>query len=226
MKRRRHMEGEDTDRWVVSYADFITLLFAFFTALYAVSAVDAEKLGKFVRSLKDAFRTESVSGKGVTIPELSEPRGGGRGLEAELRAVVAPLQRDAEVRREERGIVVSLGEDLLFNPGSADLKEDSLEALAEIALVLKGVPNRVIIEGHTDNLPVGNSHGSNWKLSALRAVSVLNLFIERFGLPPERFIVAGYGEYRPVRENTTPEGRKRNRRVDIVVLTERESERL
>ena len=94
-----------------------------------------------------------------------------------------------------------------------------MRVLGELAMFLKGIDNQIMIEGHSDNIPVRNSrYTSNWEISTIRAVRILRLFVGRFGIPPERLIVAGYGEYKPVRENTTPEGRAKNRRVDIVIL--------
>ncbi|NOZ26208.1 MAG: OmpA family protein [Nitrospirae bacterium] len=227
MKRKRITDSDNPDRWVVSYADFITLLFALFTTLYAISVVDADKLGKFVSSLNIALGTEREGRSGSLIPELDTPVRLSDRIEYELRGVVGSFSKDLDVRRDERGVIVSLGESYLFPSGSVEIKESSLKVLAELSLILKGIPNKVLIEGHTDNMPVRNSrYRSNWEISALRAVSVLRVFVEKFGLPPERFIVAGYGEYKPLRENSTPEGRARNRRVDIVILTEREAKML
>ncbi|VAX27381.1 Flagellar motor rotation protein MotB [hydrothermal vent metagenome] len=225
--RRRIEDNESPDRWVVSYADFITLLFALFTTLYAISVVDTQKLGKFVNSLNSALGTEISEQGSAVIPELVKPSRISKRIESELRGVVGSFSRDLNVRRDERGVIVSLGEGSLFASGSVEIKESSLKVLAELSLILKGIPNKVLIEGHTDNLPVRSSrYNSNWEISTLRAVSVLRLFIEKFGLPPERFIVAGYGEYKPLRENTTHEGRAKNRRVDIVILTDREAKML
>ncbi len=227
MRRKRIADNDNPDRWVVSYADFITLLFALFTTLYAISVVDAEKLGRFVSSLNAALGTETARQQGAMIPELARPVQLSDRIEYELRGVVGSFSKEITVRRDERGVIVSLGASSLFASGSVEIKESSLKVLAELSLILKGVPNKVLIEGHTDSMPVRSSrYRSNWEISALRAVSVLRVFVERFGLPPERFIVAGYGEYKPLRENSTPEGRARNRRVDIVILTEREAKML
>ncbi len=227
MRRKRIADNDNPDRWVVSYADFITLLFALFTTLYAISVVDAEKLGRFVSSLNAALGTETARQQGAMIPELARPVQLSDRIEYELRGVVGSFSKEMTVRRDERGVIVSLGASSLFASGSVEIKESSLKVLAELSLILKGVPNKVLIEGHTDSMPVRSSrYRSNWEISALRAVSVLRVFVERFGLPPERFIVAGYGEYKPLRENSTPEGRARNRRVDIVILTEREAKML
>lgn len=219
---RSHEEEEKTDRWVVSYADFITLLFAFFATLYAISAVDLEKLENFAASLNDALHQGGVRGepvmnsKGmVPIPEINER------VEAGIRGIFKGSPPEVEMRSDERGVIVSLGESFLFEPGKTELSEVAVKKLGELALFLKGIENRVMIEGHTDNLPPKNKKvGSNWLLSAERAYSVMKIFVDQFGISPERLIIAGYGPYRPIRENTTPEGRAKNRRVDIVILKE------
>ncbi|RMG00843.1 MAG: hypothetical protein D6726_10615 [Nitrospirae bacterium] len=219
---RRHEEEEKTDRWVVSYADFITLLFAFFATLYAISAVDLEKLGEFASSLNDALHQGVVRGdailnsKGVVpIPEVNER------VEAGIRGIFKGSPPEVEMRRDARGVIVSLGESFLFEPGKTELNDRAVKKLSELALFLKGIENRVMIEGHTDNLPPKDEKvRSNWILSAERAYTVMKLFVDRFGISPERLILAGYGPYRPLRENTTPEGRAKNRRVDIVILKE------
>ncbi len=219
MKRRRRIEREveKTDRWVVSYADFITLLFAFFATLYALSVVDTEKLRSFAASLKDALHQEGLEATAVReqriipIPEVMGE------VEAGIRGILKGRD-DVEVRKDERGVIVTLGESFLFRPGKAELKESSLKALGELAIFLKGLGNRIMIEGHTDSIPHKGGERSNWMLSVRRAYAVLQVFVERFGIPPERIILAGYGPYRPVRENSTPEGRAKNRRVDIVIL--------
>ncbi len=216
-RRRSRLEAEKTDRWVVSYADFITLLFAFFATLYALSAVDTEKLRTFAASLKDALNQEVLEATAlqeqrvVPIPEVMGE------VEAEIRGILKG-RNDVEVRKDERGVIVTLGESFLFRPGKAELRESSLKALGELAIFLKGLGNRIMIEGHTDSIPHRRGERSNWMLSVQRAYAVLQVFVERFGIPPERIILAGYGPYKPVRENSTPEGRAKNRRVDIVIL--------
>ncbi len=216
MRRRR--DTENTDRWVISYADFITLLFAFFAVMYALSAIDAEKLEKFALSMKKAFKADSVIDTGRIIPELSSNNSLGH-LEAEIRSALKNMDSNVMIRRDERGMIISIGAGFLFEPGDAMLKEDAIKGISELALIFRNIPNRILIEGHTDSLPPSNAvYKSNWELSALRAIAVLRVFVERFHLPPERFIVAGYAQYRPIRENTTPEGRAMNRRVDIVIL--------
>lgn len=211
-------EIENVERWVVSYADFITLLFAFFTAMYAISNVDKQKLEQFSGSMKKAFKSEQViEGTGIGDGSFQSSY-----IEMELRKLLPQIMpENAYLSKDSRGIVVSLGDVIIFEPGSTEIKKEGIEKLREIALLLKKLPNSIIIEGHTDNIPLTGKEGSiknNWQLSALRAAKVLEIFIKDFRFPPERLSVAGYGEYKPLMSNDTPSGRARNRRVDIIVV--------
>jgi len=219
MRRRRIEDDENPDRWVVSYADFITLLFALFTILYALSVVDTEKLQEFTNSLRDAMGQGSASDISLSSRRIAPIQEINGRIVSGIRGIIEREQKDISVRTERRGVVVSIGESFLFPAGSTDIKESSMRVLGELAMFLKGIDNQIMIEGHSDNIPVRNSrYTSNWEISTIWAVRILRLFVGRFGIPPERLIVAGYGEYKPVRENTTPEGRAKNRRVDIVIL--------
>lgn len=126
-----------------------------------------------------------------------------------------------ERRREERGLVVSVSaDDVLFALGSTEISEVGREIIAVVAEALGQFPNPIQVEGHTDNIPLTRPGYTNWNLSTDRAVAVLSRMIEEHGLPPTKVGAVGYGEYRPLESNDTPEGRARNRRVDIVVLLE------
>lgn len=209
--RRRHKkeeEHENTERWLISYADFITLLFTFFAALYALSSMDKAKADKFTGSLRQAFRVIEQP-----IPIYEEKT-------ASLVEDIRQNIKDAagmSAKTDMRGVVVTFSDSSLFASGSADIKPDTLEVLAGIADTLKNSPGRIIIEGHTDNVPLSSGkYSSNWELSTARAASVLNFFIAK-GVDPNRFSIAGYGEYRPVADNATDDGRAKNRRVEMVI---------
>jgi len=221
VRRRRALEEpENVDRWVVSYADFITLMFAFFTVMYAVSRVDSAKLSDFVGSTRGAFGSRAPAGKAVIdgIVPVSPAEAG--------------LRRDADrildahgaggavsIRRDRRGLVLSMGEQVLFEPGRADAKQSSAGAISAVAAILRKAQCDAVVEGHTDSLPISNGrYASNWDLSAGRATAVLARLLEDHELPPARLAAAGYAEFRPVASNATPEGRARNRRVDVVLL--------
>lgn len=222
-KRRKSEEAENPDRWVVSYADFITLLFAFFTTLYAISQVDTGKLEMFSGSMKSAFKSDQVRAVTPVIEGILPVRPDVIGIENEFRKAIATLRTrdDIELRRDERGVVISLGDNLLFDVGQAVVKKDAVSALTAIVSIIKKIPNNLTIEGHTDNVPINNPDAkylSNWELSAARATSVLAYLLKNHNLSPDRFSAAGYAEFKPVKTNTTPEGRAKNRRVDIIVL--------
>ncbi len=229
MRRRRlHAEDENPDRWVVSYADFITLLFAFFTAMYAISRVDTGKLQLFAGSMRTAFKAAPVQSSPVIEGIVPIPEDTLR-LEKEVSRAVAALKapEDISVRRDDRGVVISIGDNLLFDVGQAVVKKSSVPALSAIASVITRVSNHVVVEGHTDNVPVSATgrgarsvYASNWELSTARATGVLQYFLGNYGLPAERFSASGYAEFRPVASNATPQGRTKNRRVDIVLLSE------
>jgi chemotaxis protein MotB len=210
MRKRKRLDEEkdQLDRWLISYADFLTLMFTFFAALYALSTVDKEKIGQFSTSLHQAFSIieRPIAGVGENI----------RPLMSEISKSVANVE-GINVKSDPRGIVVTLSDDTAFTSGSADITAKMTSALAGLAEVLKKNPGRIVVEGHTDNVPVsGGGFKSNWELSSTRASSVLHLFIQQ-GLDPNRFIIAGYGEYRPLTSNNTEDGRAENRRVEIVL---------
>lgn len=225
-KKRVHAEEENPDRWIVSYADFITLLFAFFTAMYAISKVDTGKLQMFSGSMRTAFKAAPQQAAPVIEGIVPLPEDTLR-LEKDTNRALASLKtpEDISVRREARGVVVSIGDNLLFDVGQALLKDSAAPALSAIASVIARVPNQVAVEGHTDNVPVVSAkaarqkYATNWELSTARATSVLQYLLGNYSLPAERFSASGYAEFRPMASNATPQGRMRNRRVDIVLLS-------
>jgi chemotaxis protein MotB len=232
------------ERWLVSYADFITLLFAFFTTLYAISTVDQKKMGKMMFSMRTAFNLDFFKGAptegapmmdhSMSVLEGRAPAAPGRGAgeggngKERYRKLVAELSKltddpelkgRIEVREEKRGVVIALSEAGFFQSGSADLQKGTASALELVARKLRGQGFDIVVEGHTDNVPVrSNKYRSNWELSTARATSVISYFVDQAAYDAERLSAAGYGEHKPVGSNDTPEGRARNRRVDIVVI--------
>ncbi|MGB7283628.1 MAG: flagellar motor protein MotB [Candidatus Acidiferrum sp.] len=256
-RRKRHPEHVSHDRWLVSYADFITLLFAFFVVLYASSQVDKRKIGRLALSIQVAFQelgvfetsntkiplsdSEAVPFSEVQVVENSErstdldhfvqPMKGMlspnqssapmKDLQSELEKALAPeiLKHVVEVKASREGIVVSLREIGFYDSGSANLRPSSRQAIDRLAAILRAHTESLRIEGDTDNVPIHNSRfDSNWELSTARAADLIKLFITQYHFDPARLSAAGYAEYRPVASNATPEGRARNRRVDIVIL--------
>ncbi len=214
---------DDTDRWVVPYADFITLLFAFFTVMYAVSRVDAGKLDLFVGSTRGAFGSNPPASMRPIIPGIVPILPAAAGLRRDAARIIAAAGADGTVtvRQDPRGLVLSMGEDVLFDAGTASVKPASSASLAAVAAVLKKALCDAVVEGHTDSLPISNArYASNWELSAIRATNILARLVAEYDVPSDHLSAAGYAEYRPVATNTTPEGRARNRRVDVVLLLE------
>jgi chemotaxis protein MotB len=217
MKRRRE-EHDNADRWVVSYADFITLLFAFFTTMYAISHVDLGKLERFAGSMRSAFKANGVE-KIITIEGIKPVDYGLFSIEKELKTAMDKFDKIEGITTimDERGLRLILGESVLFDSGTASLKEKAKEILSTAAPIIKGVKNHITIEGHTDNIPISNARfPSNWELSVARATAVLVYLIQEHKIDPSRLSASGYAEWRPIASNTTPEGRAKNRRVEII----------
>jgi len=231
--RRRDEEPQHLDRWLVSYADFITLMFAFFVVLYAISQVNEGKYRVLSDALLNAFRDGrsplgNVRGDAIiALPVPSHDEFSRRRSEARLKTIARDMndalialvqQGQVRVSETSRGIAVDINASLLFAPGRAELSSNAQQALGSVARVLSALPNAVEVEGHTDDSPIANSlYPSNWELSAARASRVVRLFSE-LGLAPTRLSAVGYGEFRSVEDNTTAEGRARNRRVTVLVV--------
>lgn len=226
IKKKRMTEDHDSpDRWVISYADFITLLFAFFTAMYAISHVDAGKLEIFTGSMRSAFKSTDTDTQKPIIDGIKPVSPDVIAIEREFRAVIETLKIDEgiDVRRDERGLVVSMGDAVLFYTGEAAIKDKAVDALTAIVSILQKIPNNIIIEGHTDNVQMnpGARYPSNWELSTARATSILNYIIKNHNISPHRLSASGYAEFKPVSPNSTPDGRAKNRRVDIIIMDKR-----
>lgn len=243
-RRKRRQEHENHERWLVSYADFITLLFAFFVMLYAHSNMNKAMAQQISESFREAMAqgrlTQTLSkllgsqqsGQDQKAPVVAirmegNPQFGSTvELLPSLQLLNEQLKREIEagrldVKLERRGLVISLKEAAFFPPGADTIQPGALPTLETIAAELNRTPNPIRLEGHTDSVPINTERfRSNWHLSSSRAVSMLQLFSERFGIPAERMGVAGFADTAPVARNDTPEGRGKNRRVDIVVLNE------
>jgi len=230
-KKKKHEEHENHERWLVSYADFITLLFAFFTSLYAMSSVNEGKYRVLSESLAVSFNS-SVHNSGGKASGVSFVKQGSRNITSDFRSVFSNKYdkiRDAlkELEKnkklsfivDEDMLTIRISESVLFTPGADQLIDDAHPVLDEVIAILKGLPNSVRIEGHTDNIPINTERfPSNWDLSSARSIAILKYFIKEHGFEPSRLSALGYGEYRPIDTNDTPSGRLKNRRVDIMVL--------
>jgi chemotaxis protein MotB len=214
-------EGSHRDRWMISYADLVTLLFSFFVVLYA--AGDHERARVIQEALVGQISQTPVAGKGVlpagngVLPVADAVAETRTGLEKMLTSNEA-LRVRARVTIVERGFVISLTEGGFFPPGEATVRDDALPLLDAMADRLSEPNTTIRVEGHTDSVPISTArYPSNWELSSARASMVLARLVSR-GIAPARLSVAGYASERPMANNGTPEGRALNRRVDLVVL--------
>jgi chemotaxis protein MotB len=200
------------DRWLVSYADFMTLLCAFFTTLYASALVGAPQ------AQTPPPPPAPVVVAAPAAPPVADP------LQA-LRARLTDVLGDEvaagrlQLMDDRRGLVVEVPEAMAFAPGQAELSPLARETMARIGAAIADLPNAVRVEGHTDDVPIRTTRfASNFELSTARATEVVALFVRDATIAAARLSAAGYGEHRPRAANTTPDGRMRNRRVDIVIL--------
>jgi len=241
-RRRKAEEHENHERWLVSYADFITLLFAFFVVMYAISSVNEGKYRVLSDSISSAFRSIPGSTSGamvqvnpsapmpVSIP-IKKPQIANiktdvareqnrellRKKAKEITEALAPLVQQGQVRVTEGalGITVEINASVLFDSGEARLQLPAMRALTAVGQILATTDFPITVEGHTDNAPISTPlFPSNWELSGARAASVVRLFIDT-GVDPRRLTASGYAEQRPVADNATTDGRQRNRRVAI-----------
>lgn len=244
-KQRNHEPAENHERWLVSYADFITLLFAFFVVMYAVSSINEGKYRILSHSLVSAFKSTNSSNPSAQASEFTpiqlsqsnqivaiensdelnshkeKKQKKMQNMAKDIFYALEPLVKDGQVRvtQNSQGITVEINASVLFSPGQAKLAENSSLALQAVAHVIKGHEHEIHVEGHTDNLPIHTeSFPSNWELSTARASSVVRLFVEN-GVEANRLTAKGYSENRPIETNETPEGRKRNRRVAVLILS-------
>ncbi len=243
-KKKDNDSGFTGDEWLGTYSDCVTLLLTFFILLYSMSTVDAAK----VRAISEAFSI--MTGKEAdSILEYEQYDGnqpiiggetkyedlGEQSIQEEVQEkqmyeqVKEYLEKNqmnssiAEVKSDERGIIIELRDNVLFDSGQAELIDGSALVLDKINALISTIPNKIVIEGHTDNVPINTSqYPSNWELSAARATTVVRYFVDACGQNPSRISAAAYGEYKPVLENTTDENRAENRRVNILILANNE----
>ncbi|MEK3900601.1 flagellar motor protein MotB [Paenibacillus sp. FSL R7-0179] len=275
---------ESRDRWMITYADLITLLLIFFVILFAMSSLDSQKYAIVSGSLSDTFKSGSTvleggsgvleGNQGITGTDVSKGHtedsgtaggpsatgsadsdglngngqtGDGDGhqpsarelafreQEAKLAALMGVITQYVEennlgeqifVADKPQGIAITLSDRFLFDAGKAELKSPAFPALRQLSGLFRGIGATISIEGHTDNVPVtpGSLYRDNWELSGARALSVLRFFLDKEGLSPDTFQYAGYADTRPAYDNTTAEGKQRNRRVELIVLRQLQEE--
>ncbi|NNJ92977.1 MAG: flagellar motor protein MotD [Gammaproteobacteria bacterium] len=259
-RKKKVEEPENHERWLVSYADFITLLFAFFVVMYAISSVNEGKYRVLSDTMVEAFSDQLKEAEQMPVPLLTDENQNGdfmlRGeeskqselgeqpIEEQQEGFPEPKSSDEEPADNRLWVVASnldsslqgfvdkklvkinlqgdkieiqLSSKMLFGSGSARLSDDARKAFRDIAIIIKPLNNSIHVEGHTDNVPIKTmAYPSNWELSAARAASVVE-YLARQGVAPERLAAIGYGEFRPISSNDSEDGRKKNRRVTLVL---------
>jgi chemotaxis protein MotB len=244
-RKRVEEESDNHDRWLVSYADFITLLFAFFVVMYALSSINEGKYRVLSNALVQAFggspaapplRIDPAPGAPPLPRMLPRPQNGEAqrrsealrrerehltGMARDIQKALAPLVEQGKVRvtQSALGVSVEINASVLFASGDARLSDESEQALRAVAAVLKDDQHAIRVEGHTDSTPIHTAQfPSNWELSAVRASSVVRLFIDS-AVAQERLTAVGHGSTRPVDSNDSAAGRQRNRRVTLMILS-------
>jgi len=234
MSKKKHEEHENHERWLVSYADFITLLFAFFVVMYSISSVNDGKYRTVSESIKAALNpivsppssptpvALSASKAALTAPDSP---GSKEVAIRKLRNLVKGIKASpqlAMVRITEKvngDIVITIPDQLLFNSGEAAVRSEALRFLEGLGTAIIELNRHTRIEGHTDNVPIRTAQfPSNWELSSTRAVMVVRVLSELYGVPADHLAAVGHAETRPVTANADAEQRAKNRRVEVVIL--------
>ncbi len=251
-RRKKQHEEENLDRWLVSYADFITLLFAFFVVMYSMSSINEGKYRVLSDTLVAAFKTPPKSLDPIQIGEEPKTILKEKKVLQEIKPIDL-LQKEQNTENKEMAIIadrvtnslqplikkglvninqnklwveVELNNSLLFDIGSAELESESRGVIAKLAKILAPLPNQIDVEGHTDNIPIRNEiYPTNWELSAARSASLVRA-LSRRGVKPSRLTAIGYGQYRPKASNKTSNGRQTNRRVAVVILADKNARRM
>jgi chemotaxis protein MotB len=239
-RRKRRFEHDNHDRWLISYADFVTLLFAFFVVMYSISSVNQKKYKTFSDSLSIAFSNQPNSSFTTILPNDQEKllqalvdKRTARLVEKQrriqermndlaggLKKVLSPLinKKLVDINTTKRGVVIDIRASSLFKTGEAEIQPGALAVLRQVAAVLKNEQLPIEVEGHTDDIPIKTAqYPSNWELSSARASSVVRMMIDN-GVPGERMAAVGLASNHPLVPNDSPEHRDRNRRVSITIM--------
>lgn len=230
--KKKHEEHENMERWLVSYADFITLLFAFFVVMYSVSSVNEGKYRVLSDSLASSFSKTKAIGdlsmmnmpitksQQIVVKERPKSQDNARSFLSVANAIsTSKVPKGVKVTSTERGLSIRIADDALFSPGSSAINSQIEEFLDLITGLVRDLPNSIVVEGHTDNQPINTREfPSNWDLSTARANSLIRYFTEHHHLRAERFSSAGFAGTRPIASNATLEGQASNRRVELIVL--------
>lgn len=239
-KHAEHHEEHTDESWLVPYADILTLLLALFIVLFASADANAAKFTQMAQSLSAAFSgSPSVFDNNQAItPEVDASKPDQSKDTAKEQAYLRESVQLAEVKREidkymqknnlagdlttiltDDGLMIRIKDSALFNSGSAELRPESLVIGNEVAKILSVLSQQIVISGHTDNIPIRTREfPSNWELSSMRAINFMKFLLTRENMKPERFSAIGYGEYRPMVDNNTPDGHSKNRRVEVLIM--------
>lgn len=240
-RRRKRVDHDNHERWLISYADFVTLLFAFFVVMYSISSVNEGKYKTFSDSLSIAFASRPGSASAGIAPNQQEQmlkalvdnRTARMGeqqrriqermkkLESGISQVMLSMinQGLVGISQSKRGVVIDISASSLFKTGDATLQPEVLDVLRQVAAVLSREDQSIEVEGHTDDVPIKTAQfPSNWELSSARASSVTRMLIDN-GVQAKRLAVVGLAENQPLAPNDSPENRARNRRVTITILS-------
>lgn len=202
MRNDYYVNSKDyINRWVVSYADFVTMLLALFMVMYVVVKIDNQKLMKLHPNVtKYQAGHHAVNVEKILVDNISQ-------------------SKSIKLLRSDKGLIIRVNNTMFFDEGSATIKPAAEKTLNEIIKVLTKIDNPVIIEGHSDSTPIKNAkYPSNWELSTARATNIISYIMKTGRISPKRLSAVGYGEYMPIADNTSINGRNLNRRVDIIVL--------
>lgn len=212
MRNDYYVNSKDyINRWVVSYADFVTMLLALFMILTAIMRSDNQKLLEFQQKMQHTFKGSSNVTKYQANQNITH-------VEKILKDNLS-TSKTVKIIPSDKGLILRVNNKVLFDEGSASIKPEAEKTLNDIVKVLTKIDNPVIIEGHTDSTPIKNTKfPSNWELSTARATNIISYIIKQGTMSPKRLSAVGYGEYMPIANNTSSSGRILNRRVDIIVL--------
>lgn len=234
--KKEHHEEHVDESWLVPYADILTLLLALFIVLFASSSIDAVKFQKLSATFQSVFEggsgvmdqpspVEPMDPKSDAPPKSSayvEDQQALSQVKDKVDNFIAnnELEKQFATKMTDEGLLVTIRDSVLFDPGKADVKQAYLPIAQELSEILVFDPERsVVVTGHTDNVPMNNEEfGSNWELSVMRAVNFLKIMVDSNpSLDPMYFSAKGYGEYKPIATNDTPQGRATNRRVEVLI---------
>jgi chemotaxis protein MotB len=247
-KKRKHEDGHIDESWLLPYSDLLTLLLALFIVLYSVSSADAGKMQKISDIFNEIFSgTNGIMDESAPHPNDSVAQAAEkiiledqlekqqeedrqkplRAIQQQMNSYIVAnkLETNLETILTDEGLLVRIKSEILFDTGKAELKDEQLLIAQNIAAnIISTPPVEVVVSGHTDNVPISNAkYSNNWDLSLARAVNFMSVILQNPQLDKSLFSVKGYGEYKPIASNDTPEGRAENRRVEIFMSPVKEA---